>query len=164
MRRTFRVNANFFFEYARNIGDDDDPRQARDIDQELFEVDPMELHEKYEFIHCEVDVEDITNMTTPEENDVTDMSQQLGLTIRDWWSNHCEQNELHARETEIATQRGELVDLAEVLVSQINEFTESYSRHLMFEVCDDCFVVLVWNPDSDSHTVTIMRDEFGGES
>ena len=124
----------------------------------------MRLHGDYNFLHCEVDIEDITNMTTPEENDVADMELRVERAIRDWWSNHCEQKALRIREEEITKQRQKLVAEAEVLSSRINEFTEPYSRHLMFEVCDDYFVVLVWNPDYDSHTIEVMRNEFGGGS
>lgn len=165
MRRTFRANANFCFEYERVMDNNDDPQQALKIDQQLFDENPMGLHEEYNFISAEVDIEDITNMTTTEENAaMTRMEPHLERAIRDWWSNRCEQDVLRESEAKIAEQRRELLAEAEILSSQINEFTEKYSRHLMLEVCDDCFVILVWNPEYDSHTIEVMRNEFKGKS
>lgn len=165
MRRTFRANAHFFFEYERYVNDEDDPQQAVDIDQQLFEEDPMGLHREYNFISAEVDIEDITNMVTPEENAaMSSMEPRLECAIRDWWSNRCEQDALRESEAKITEQRRELFEEAETLSKQISDFTKPYSRHLMLNVFDDYFVILVWNPEYDTHTIEVMRNELGEKS
>lgn len=162
--RTFRATANFCFEYTRYIGDKDDPQRALTIDQEWFKCNPMGLHEEYNFNHYEVNIEDITNMETPKENIVTDMEPLIECAIRDWWSNRCEQDALNVDENKIQAQRRELREEANKLANRIDELTESYNRHLMLNVCEDYFVILVWDSEDDSHTIEVMRNDFGGKS
>jgi len=164
-KRTFSANANFYFEYHHNIDDEDDPQQAVDVDQKFFGDDPLFLHDHYDYIHCEVVIEDITNMTTPEENDdMSNIEPRIELAIRDWWSNRCEKEALKVQETEIAVQKRELVEEAKVLTRRLEGLTENIRRHLMFNVYEDCFVILVWDPVIDSHTIEVMRNEFGDKA
>lgn len=92
---------------------------------------------------------------------MANMEPRIERALRDWWSNHCEQDTLKTDEARIEKRKRELVAEAEVLVSRLDEFTENYTRHLMLNVYEDYFVVLVWNPDYDSHTIEIMRNEYG---
>ncbi len=166
--RTFRVNANFWFEYTREVEDGLDPDKVLDGDREFFEEDPMALHAKYGYTHCEVDIEDITNRTTPENPEevpgMADMEPRLEHAIRDWWNNHQELSVLRRRETELATQKSELLAEEEKVISLIHEYTTGYNRNLMLKVFEDYFVVLVWNPEMQCHEIEIVRNEYEDKS
>ncbi len=166
-QRTFRVNANFVYEYNRELTDMDNVDDVLEADWKFFEGDPDSLHKEYIPVHRDINIEDITDTTTPEleeNNDIADMEPRIERAIRDWWSNHVEQMKLNTRIRELETEKSKLIAEAETLSSRINEFTIGYNRHLMLNVYEDYFVVLVWNAEFDSHTIMAMRNKFGGGS
>ena len=165
--RTFRANANFVYEYTRTFEDETDVDKALRVDQKFFEAEPAALFEEHVPVYHEVDIEDITDTTTPEleEGDgMANMEPRIERAIRDWWSNHIEQGKLKTRVRELSSAMSELVAESEVLHSRINEFTMGYDRNLMLNVYEDYFVILVWCPVLHSHTIEVMRNEYGGGS
>ncbi len=163
--RTFRANANFWFEYTREIDEGLDPDKVLDGDKQFFEEDPMALHENYDFTHCEVDIDDITDRTTPEEvPGMADMEPRLEHAIRDWWNNRQELDALRRRETELASQKSKLLTEEEEVTSLIHEYTAGFDRNLMLKVFEDYFVSLIWIPGMQSHKIEIVRNEYGDKS